>query len=73
MKRLLEDYQSYVDNMNDWKGYVVDLIDCDGKVVQSTSMIALNRNHLLIELSQMYKLEEMNIVSIDIREKVQHH
>lgn len=64
--RLKREYQSYLDNISEWKKYKVKLFKGEELVIEST-LLAYNREHLMIEIGHGYKLEELSINRIEYK------
>lgn len=69
-ERLVNDYNGYIDEMlnGNAKRFYVLLSNDEGEVVKETEMLAHNRSHCFIELTNMYNIEAMGIATITIKE-----
>lgn len=63
MDRLKNAYQEYIEDIHKWKTYAVTLLGTDGEEPMY-KVKALNPEHLMIEIAQMWHLDNMNLKGI---------
>lgn len=64
---LNDNYSEYVNNMSEWKEYIVRIY-CGDKVVKNSKFMSYNKNHLLLEISMHYDLEAIGATNIVIED-----
>jgi hypothetical protein len=63
IERLKNNYQSYIDDIHKWKTYAVTLLGVDGEEPMY-KIKALNPEHLMIEIGQLWHLDNMELKGI---------
>jgi hypothetical protein len=66
IERLQQAYQNYVDNMDKWKTYAVTLKSNHEE--HTHRMMAFNPEHLMLEIGQMWHLDNMELTGISYEE-----